>query len=180
MSVEGPSRIPTRREAQRMAATAHAQSVSRSPGTTGTAGVSVRAAGRTRAMSAKRTAHRPTRSAAASVIHRRTTLQRANGRSKNRAGSRKATRTRDGRDIGAFASFVRNVIPRVASPGDGLGRCGIRRGWRDDDGGRPVERAATSLSDNRGQASGSGHRARSPQGIRQNLAGTLTRTTDPM
>src|SRR5258708_24567335 len=45
MSVEGPSRLPTRRKAQRMspAATAQARSVSRSPGTTGPAGVSVRA-----------------------------------------------------------------------------------------------------------------------------------------
>src|ERR1700674_2378955 len=56
MSVEGPSRLPTRRTAERTApaATAQARSVSRSPGTTGTAGVSVRAAGRGRATSAKR------------------------------------------------------------------------------------------------------------------------------
>ena len=55
-SVEEPSRIPTRRTAERTppAATAHARSVSRSPGTTGTAGVSVRAAGRRRVTCAER------------------------------------------------------------------------------------------------------------------------------
>src|SRR5471030_3195295 len=73
MAVEGPARLPTRRTAKRTApaATAQAGSVSRSPGTTGPAGVSLRAAGRRRAPSAKRLRTDPTRSAPALVRERR-------------------------------------------------------------------------------------------------------------
>src|SRR5471032_2434261 len=73
MAVEGPARLPTRRTAKRTAPAAAAQagSVSRSPGTTGDAGVSLRAASRRRATSAKRLRTDPTRSAPASVRERR-------------------------------------------------------------------------------------------------------------